>query len=96
MSNFLLWVLRVYPLVPPLDGGTTPCKILEAQKEIQSRVIGVLKNIVKIFHNFKKFKYHQIQKFTCNINLRKQDILSEETISHRFRYVFANVPSSVY
>ena len=41
------------------------------------RIIHLFNN-VKIFHIFKKFKYHQIQKFTHNINLRKQDILSKE------------------
>ena len=28
---FLLQALQFYPLVPLLDGGTTPCKMLEAK-----------------------------------------------------------------
>ena len=33
LTVVLLRVLRFYPLVPLLDGGTTPCKMMEAQKK---------------------------------------------------------------
>ena len=55
--------------------------ILGGGSEIQAFVVTLnenhwiilLFNIVKIFHKFKTFKLNWIQKFTCNIDLRKQD-----------------------
>ena len=43
--------------------------------------------LVEIFNKFKKFKYHWIQKFTSNTDLRKQYFLSEEKISDRSCFV---------
>ena len=45
---FLLWVLRFYPLVPLLGGGTTHCKVLEAKiKQKWTRARSMLKKIVQ-------------------------------------------------
>ena len=41
----------------------------------------LLFNIIKIFHKFKIFEYHQIQNFINNMDLRKQVFLSVEKIS---------------
>ena len=41
----------------------------------QKRWIILLFNIIEIFHKFKKFEYHQIQKLTNKVDLKKQDFL---------------------
>ena len=42
----------------------------------------LLFNIIKKFQKFKLFEYYWIKKFSKNSDLRKQDFLSEEKISH--------------
>ena len=47
----------------------------------------LLFNIIKILKKLKIFEYHQIQKFSINADLRKQDFLSAEKISNHSRFV---------
>ena len=44
-------------------------------------------NIIEILNKFKIFKYHQIGKYSNNIDLRKLDFLTEEKISERSCFV---------
>ena len=53
----------------------------------QELCILLLFNIIEIFNKFQIIEYHQIQKCTSNADLRKQDFLSEEKISHRSGFV---------
>ena len=41
----------------------------------------------KYSNKYEIFEYHQIQKFSNNIDLRKVDFLSAEKISERSRFV---------
>ena len=51
-------------------------------------------NIIEIFNKFKIFEYHRIQNFSNNVDLRKQDFLSQEKISHRSHFVNKDVSQS--
>ena len=59
----------------------------------QNHLIIHLFYIIEILNKFKIFKYHQIGKFSNNIDLRKLDFLSAEIISERSRFVNKEVQS---
>ena len=73
-------------------GGGEGKDLRQIVTSTQNHQIILLFNIIKIFNKFKIFEYHQIQKYN-NINLRKQDFLSEEK-SHRSRFVIKDVSQS--
>ena len=50
---------------------------------------------IKILNKFKIFKHHRIGNFSSNIDLRKQDILSQEKISERSRFVNKDISQSL-
>ena len=50
--------------------------------------------IIEIFNTLEILEYIQIQNFSNNINLRKQDFLSQEKISHRSCFVNIDVSQS--
>ena len=54
----------------------------------------LLFNIIVIFRKFKVFEYQGIQKFSKNADLRKQNFLSEEKISHCSRFVNKDILQS--
>ena len=60
----------------------------------QNHQIMHLFNIIEIFNKFKIFEYHRIQNFSNNVDLRKQDFLSQEKISHRSHFVNKDVSQS--
>ena len=58
---------------------------------IENHRIIHLFNIIKIFNKLKIFDYHLIQNFSKNVDLRKQDFLSQEEISHLSLFVNKDV-----
>ena len=51
-------------------------------------------NIIQILNKFKIFLNHQIKNFSNSIDLRKQDILSQEKISEHSRFVNKDISKS--
>ena len=49
---------------------------------------------MKYLNKYEIFKYHRIQKFSNNIDLRKVDFLSAEKISEGSRFVNKDISQS--
>ena len=60
----------------------------------EERRIILLLNIIEIFIKFKIFEYQRIQKFSNNIDLRKQVFLSAEKVSEPSRFVNKDISQS--
>ena len=60
----------------------------------EERQIILLLNMIEIFIKFKIFEYQRIQKFSNNIDLRKQVFLSAEKVSEPSRFVNKDISQS--